>query len=662
MLKFLVPVLASLAVLSAGPAAAQVGDEAVVEAREALRKKDRARLVALRDRLSAARHPLAMWVEYWELTSRLGDAPPAEVETLLARWPGTYVEDRLRNDWLLELGRRRDWDRFAAEHPRYRMNDDREVACYALLLQHRAGADVRTQAAAAWHAQRDLDDGCHHLASTLVQAGRLGHAEVWHELRLSVEANRPRAARAAAALIGTQTAHAIDEVLDQPARWLKTHRRIADPSGTQRELATLALMRLAAGDVEGTVAELENHWSRALGDELAAVAWAAVGRVAAQRLLDGAHDAYQQAWKRRAPGALRLSDETLAWAVRAALRHPKPERERWATVLRTIAAMSPQEQKDPTWVYWKGRALKARARTEAEQAEATATFESIASGLGFYGQLALHELGRPFTLPAAPPPPTEAEREQAAGTPGFVRAMHMARLGLRDEARREWNFTLRGLPDRELLAAAAQACQAADWQICINTSERSRELVDLSQRYPTPYAEVINARAAERGLDPALVLGLIRQETRFMATLRSSVGAAGLMQLMPATARWTARKVGIDWQPRMVDDVDINVRLGTTYLRLLLDDFGGSQAMATAAYNAGPGRPRRWREGPAIDAAAWAENIPFNETRDYVKKVLGNAVVYQQLLGRAGPPLRLRLGQTVGPRDPASPAADTQLP
>ena len=131
------------------------------------------------------------------------------------------------------------------------------------------------------------------------------------------------------------------------------------------------------------------------------------------------------------------------------------------------------------------------------------------------------------------------------------------------------------------------------------------------------------ARAQEIGLDPAYVYGLIRQESRFIMDARSGVGASGLMQVMPATARWTAKKIGLPTsRRRMITDRDTNLHLGTTYLKLVLDDFGGSQALAAAAYNAGPGRPRNWRDGPVLEAAIWAENIPFTETRDYVKKVL----------------------------------------
>jgi soluble lytic murein transglycosylase len=144
---------------------------------------------------------------------------------------------------------------------------------------------------------------------------------------------------------------------------------------------------------------------------------------------------------------------------------------------------------------------------------------------------------------------------------------------------------------------------------------------------------------------------------------RSHVGASGLMQLMPATARWTARKIGLDFKPEMINDREVNLRLGTAYLKLVLDDFGGSAAMAAAAYNAGPSRPRRWREGPPMEVAAWAENIPFTETRDYVKKVLSNATVYAALLeGAPTLALKVRLGPSIGPRDGNAPSPDKDLP
>ncbi|MCW5632212.1 MAG: transglycosylase SLT domain-containing protein [Rubrivivax sp.] len=373
-----------------------------------------------------------------------------------------------------------------------------------------------------------------------------------------------------------------------------------------------------------------------------------------------------------------FSDETLAWMARAALRLPAGDKARWPLVLRTIEEMSAAEQRDPAWVYWRARAIRAGASggPEGEGARALArhALESIAGPLGFYQQLALEELGQRLHLPAAPVPLVETEREPVRQHAGLRRALRLMSLGLRGEGVREWNYALRGMNDRELLAAAALACEREVWDRCIHTSERTRDVADIGQRYPLPFREAVLARAGESGVDAAYVYGLIRQESRFILDARSSAGAMGLMQLMPRTARWTARRAGLaEWRPELVTERDTNLLLGTTYLKLVLDEFEGAQAMGAAAYNAGPSRPRRWREGAVVEPAAWIEGIPFNETRDYVKKVLSNAVVYSARLrqqhGSGTPPavfgpvsLRARLGERIGPRDPAAPVENRELP
>jgi soluble lytic murein transglycosylase len=180
-----------------------------------------------------------------------------------------------------------------------------------------------------------------------------------------------------------------------------------------------------------------------------------------------------------------------------------------------------------------------------------------------------------------------------------------------------------------------------------------------------PFREAVTKRSQGIRLDPAYVYGLIRQESRFIMDARSGVGASGLMQVMPATARWTARKIGLEgFTPDQINDRDTNITIGTSYLKLALDDLGGSMAMAAAAYNAGPGRPRTWRGqpgAPVLDAAIWAENVPFAETRDYVKKVLSNTTNYAAILTGQPQSLKARLG-TVGPRDPSQPEVVKDLP
>jgi soluble lytic murein transglycosylase len=218
------------------------------------------------------------------------------------------------------------------------------------------------------------------------------------------------------------------------------------------------------------------------------------------------------------------------------------------------------------------------------------------------------------------------------------------------------------MSERELLAAAQMACDMAIWDRCINTSDRTRNEIDFSQRFPMPFRETVFQRSRNIGIDPAYVYGLIRQESRFIMDARSGVGATGLMQIMPATARETARHIGLaGFNIGQLNDRDITINIGTAYLKRALDDFGGSMAMAAAAYNAGPSRPRNWRNGPPLEAAIWAENVPFNETRDYVKKVLSNTTSYAALLTGQPQSLKARLG-TVAPREASAPPIDEKMP
>jgi soluble lytic murein transglycosylase len=546
------------------------------------------------------------------------------------------------------------------------MNDDREVTCYALLTEYLKGRDVRDAGRAAWFAQREPDDGCALLAATLVDAKAISSEDIWRKMRLAMDAGRPRAARQAAALISIPTAQLVQDIADSPARFLTRKASVNGRANT--ELVTLALMRMSANDPEAAAGALTNRWERVLPADLASWAWASVAKQSAMNLLPEAPDLYQHAARVFAKDPNRELDwpsDTMVWKARAALRADNGKG-RWQQVIQAVDAMSPDEQRDPTWVYWKARALQMVARDsqdgEALRAQAREMFASIAGQLSFYGALAAEALGKTVVLPAKPLPLTAQERAEAESNPGFVRALQLIAIGLRPEGVREWNYTLRGMSDRELLAAAQLACDRQVWDRCINTSERTKREIDIDQRFPTPFRDQLLPRAREAGVDPAYVYGLIRQESRFVMDARSSVGASGLMQIMPATAKWTARKLGAEYSPALITDRETNLKIGTGYLKLMLEAFDGSQAMAAAAYNAGPNRPRKWREGPWLDTAVWAENIPFNETRDYVKRVLSNASIYAAVLNGEAPALRPRLGRAIGPRDPNAPEPDKDLP
>jgi soluble lytic murein transglycosylase len=649
------PGVISLCLLST--ACAQVpqrGDNALLDMHQAWRKMDRSRLSTLLPQVQG--HTLEPLAAYWELRSRLDTASESEIQAFLSRYAGTYYEDRLRNDWLLQLGRRRDWATVAAEFPKFRMQDDREVRCYALaadaVLSRR---DVAQEALRLWHAQREADDGCTWLAEHLHSGKKINGLDLWRKARLAMDANRPKAAKDAVDIEAPRLSEQVTLIFNDPAKYLD--KRIVAVTRNRKELAVLALIRLAASDPDAAAHLLDKRWGLMLTSEEKNWTWGVIGKQAAFKLQDNASAYFAKVHKDSD-----LSDELLIWKIRAALRAGQ-----WQQVLGAAEAMSPEAQKDPAWVYWRARALLATASNDTQRLQAQDLLRSIASVRGFYEQLALEELGQPILVPPAPAPLSASEKAQAFANPGLQRALYAIQIGLRPEGNREWNYTTNlheagGMNDRELLAAADFACQRQVWDRCINTSDRTRGTIDFGQRFPMPLREIVVRRANGIGLDPAYVYGLIRQESRFIMDARSHVGASGLMQVMPATAKWTAKKIGLTgFTPDQINDKETNVTIGTGYLKLVLDDFGGSMPLAAAAYNAGPGRSRKWREGSVLEGAIWAENVPFQETRDYVKKVLSNTTNYAALITGQPQSLKARLG-TVGPRGANAPAENTDLP
>ena len=688
---------ATLSVVLAAPAGAQspslplspgenaAGDSLIVEMNKAFRRGDKDRLMQL---LPQARgHALEPWAAYWELKARLGEASQQEVQNFLARYAGSYQEDRLRNDWLLLLGQRRDWAAFAAEYPNYRMNDDRELRCYALLIEHlknptldaRLSDEVRKN----WYAQRDADDGCTVAADRLVGSKNLTPLDVWQKARLALEANRPKAARDAVQIVAPEAMGMVTELSNSPIKFLSS--KYLALREVRKEVITLALVKLAVSDSEGAAFQLDGKWALQLTPEERNWLWGLIGKQTASRMgTQPASDALQ--YFARVTSDADLTDDMLAWKARAALR--AGSRPNWQLVAKAINAMSDDARKDPTWTYWKARALLATAPPDTSAAavtppgqppttvmapqrvEALMLLQSIASVRGFYEQLALEDLGLKISVPPKPAPLTAQEKEAARLNPSLNRAAYAISIGLRSEGVREWNYATNlhqksGMGERELLAAAQFACDRQLWDRCINTSERTITVADFDQRFPMPFRETVVRRSQAINLDPSYVYGLIRQESRFIMEARSGVGASGLMQVMPATARWTAKKIGLDgFSIDQLNDRETNITIGTAYLKLALDDLGGSMPMAAAAYNAGPGRPRTWRGqlgGNTLEAAIWAENVPFTETRDYVKKVLSNATSYAAILTGQPQSLKARLGM-VGPRDAAMPEPSMDLP
>jgi soluble lytic murein transglycosylase len=334
--------------------------------------------------------------------------------------------------------------------------------------------------------------------------------------------------------------------------------------------------------------------------------------------------------------------------VRAALRAGS-----WADVLAAIAAMAPAQSQEPAWRYWRARALVATGRAE----EAQALYTGFDGELNFYGFLAAEAQGRRIEPVSDPAHPTPALLSAFGAQPGIRRAVKLAELDLRLESLREWNYVVRGRDDEGLLLAADYARSVGLYDRAINTAERTTTRHDFALRYMMPFREHFAAAARDQEADPAILYSLARQESRFAPDIVSAAGAVGLMQLMPPTARWVAKQLGrSDYRSEQIADVATNTQFGAFYFKYWQDRLEGMPVLAAAAYNAGPSRAQAWRNGPPLEGAIWVESIPYNETRDYVKKVLVNAMFYARELEQPYVPLTTRLG-TVPPRDDSAAVA-----
>ena len=620
-------------------------DSQFLAARDATRAGDRNKLERLAPELQG--YELAVYVDYWRLLLDLSTTDPSTIRSFLERNDKSYIAEKLRGDWLKQLGKKQQWSDFDREFPAL-AQPDQEISCYAMQSRRARGdASANDEAIKLWLTLIEPPTACYPVLEALILDKRVLADEVWARIRSQFEANKLAAARYSMNYLPpsqTPDERTAKTVSDSPLPWLVKQSSFSG-SRKNRELAALAVSRIAANDPRMAAEQLARIENQLHAGEKG-WAWGQIGWQAAKRHMGDA-----LLWYRNA-GDAPLSDEVAQWKVRAALRAHD-----WGTVRSTIEKMPATLAEQPVWIYWLGRAYRAGGRTS----DANALFAKIAGQPNFYSNLADEELDRPIMPPPKATPPTTEEMSRVNANLGVQRGLTLYRLNMRTEGMKEWSWALRTMNDRELLAASDIAHRAGIYDRAIAAADRTKSEHDYSLRYLSPFADQVRPVAREQSLDDAWVYGLMRQESRFITNAKSNVGASGLMQLMPATAKWVANKIGLkDFHQGKVNDTDVNVLLGTSYMRMVLESLDNHPVLASAAYNAGPGRARKWRADRPLEGAIYAESIPFTETRDYVKKVMSNAVYYSALFNGKPQSLKSRLG-TIGPNSKADPKAE-ELP
>jgi soluble lytic murein transglycosylase len=585
-------------------------DKTFIELRDAARKNDIQRSQQLAALLS--NYPYLDYVRYFQLKPQMFDksnesladsSVDDEVRAFMSAYDGSAIADRMRNDWLLVLGKRKDWTQFDSEYLKFALDDDTNVKCYALQSRLSKQEDPRVIGQDALKVlidPRQLGSACQELVPALVRANGLSSSQARALGRAAAELNFETAGRRMGG--------------DDPIASIVRSAR-ADSSKTYRDFLQTNLR---------------------YNKEDQAMAWGVIGQFLAKRLDRNAYDAYRR--QQQLGFNSLLSAETQEWKVRAALRAHD-----WQLVRESIESMNPVvRQRDPAWTYWYGRSLKELGDSE----KANAQFQLLEDQFNFYGQLGREELGKPIVIPPKVKV-SDAEIKEMGKRPGFARAEHFYAMNLRFEGNREWNWELRGMSDRQLLAAAEYAKRIHLYDRTVNTADRTKGEHDFGLRYPTPFKDQLSPIAKNIDLNLAWAYGLIRQESRFITNASSSVGASGLMQVMPNTAKYVAKKIGMNsYTNERLKETQTNLTLGSHYLNMVLKDLDDSWLLASAAYNAGPSRPKSWRErlNQSTEGAIFVESIPFNETRTYVKNVLANASYYSLLIDGQTTPMKQRLG------------------
>lgn len=633
-----------LGMLPVAPGWAASGDAAVQQAQQAFAARSLANLERVA-RDVPNDHVLLPYVEYWRLVlaSRNDDA---RIIDFLARYPGSRLAEMLRADWLKSLGAREAWSLYLAEYPRL-AKPEPVHQCYAYRAEWSQGNSGRLrEAVSMWFTGRDMPSACTPLFSQLMEAGLINQEDVWRRFRMALDAGNPSVAKSVAnsmAVADRPQAARLDKAVSEPGRLLSGSSLDMSQRG-DREMALYALDQLAKRSSSDAEQALRKRLSQFNPNEVS-LAWARLATWAARR-----HEPVALSWYQQA-GVLAVNDYQREWWARAALRAGD-----WPAVQRVINSMTESMQAQPAWRYWRARALLASGQRIA----ANTLFLRLSREYHYYGQLAQEELGPVAQAPTINIKMGGNDLAAIGRDPGIARALALQDLGLRSDATQEWNWAIREMTDPQLLAAAELARRNEWYDRAINTAERTRELHDFDLRFIAPYRELAQQAARENQIDEAWVFGLMRQESRFINVARSSVGASGLMQIMPATARWIASRLGIKgFDPSEMRDPAKNIQFGAYYLKHVQTTLDGSPVLATAAYNAGPSRAQRWRDSASMESAVYIESIPFAETRDYVKKVMSNAMYYAVRFGQPSVLLKDRLGTVPARKTPIQPTPES---
>lgn len=600
---------------------------------DALRAARSGRVSEMRQKIAAMEnYPLIGHVEFEHYKRHIKTTPDQDIVRFLNTNSHMVFADYLRQRWLQQLVQRGDWALFMKHYRNDRERKDKQLVCYRLSHLLKVSPDqaaVMAEIEKLWLSDKRLSNACNPVFRAWRSAGHMTRDLVWERIKLAMEARRISLARELSYYLPKENRIWV-------TRWINMHRRPATElkkinypvmTPVSRMIIKHGIGRLAYRDPEAAMErwqELKQTYQFFGEDENYVLR--KVGILAARHHLPQAVD-----WL-SAVSVNEHDDELAEWRVRAALRNGSWDR---AEYFLTALPLGAQEEEE--WRYWRARILEKKGH----QAAARKEFERLALSRSYYGFMASDHIGVSYTMQHKSVGVQHEELNNMIQRPGIAVARELHAVGNIVTARRQWHWMIKKMNRRELQIAAVVAKNWGWYDRAILTVSKSGHLDDLDLRFPVLYRDKVEQNADRSGLDSGWIFGVMRQESAFVPDARSGAGALGLMQLMPATGRQTARRLKLNIRSRSaILNVDNNLKLGSAYLKRVLDRTEGNHTLATASYNAGPHRVKSWMPDQDMDADIWVESVPFTETRNYIKNVFGFAAIYDHRLGNK--PMRVK--------------------
>lgn len=612
------------ALCASGPVApvfAQTMEQSLYrQAYDAVRADDQARFQQIRSHLT--HYPLLPYLDYYQLAFRPGAADYDDVTRFIRQHGDTPQSNRLERSYLTYLAQSQQWSQFLRFYPNKPSSTD--LLCQHYQARYYTGQrqEALREAGKLWLSGQSRPDACDPLFDLWQQAGLRTQDKIWQRMQLAFEAQNPNLIRHLGAQLGGNLKPYGDQMIalyEQPARAMNPAYFTTAPQS--RHLLALGLARYANQEPEAVLRQL-GEMKRRFGLNQTEVS--SVERAAARRLLLDRSTA-QRGWLDAT--LVRMKDAELL-ELRARLAIWELD---WRGLSGWVKRMPMGSQKEDRWRYWMARSLE----VQGQQKAARDLYLETANLRGFYGFMAAQRTGVPYRMKNQSSGLKVPDwRTASSRWPFLLRVRELLAMNEITAARSEWIHNM----DRNTVAQRIEFGHIAlnqGWhELAILSSIRAEAWDALDLRFPLPLKRTFSQMAQERTMNTSLLYAISRQESALYPLAQSPVGARGLMQLMPATAKETASKLGVPYRnEQQLFDPTMNIRLGSAYLKRLLDVYDGNRILAAAAYNAGPGRVKRWREqsaGKPMDV--WVESIPYRETRNYVQNVLSFDLIYQHKL------------------------------